>query len=73
MIREYERVTCPGCGRNISAYVPHMGDGSALRTTKHLANHPEGLRRGSHATRECSMSQRLIQFNSHLGGWEISL
>lgn len=43
MTREFERVTCPGCGRQVSAYVPHMGDGSALRTMKHLVNHPGGV------------------------------
>jgi len=33
--REYERVTCPGCHRSISAYIPHFGDGSGLRVVKH--------------------------------------
>jgi hypothetical protein len=34
-VREYERVTCPGCLREISAYIPHFGDGSGLRVVKH--------------------------------------
>lgn len=34
-VREYERIDCPGCGRRISAYVPHFGDGTGLRTVRH--------------------------------------
>jgi len=34
--RQYERLTCPGCQRTISAYVPHRGDGSGLRVVPHI-------------------------------------
>jgi hypothetical protein len=33
--RQYERVVCPWCQRDISAYVPHGGDGMALRLVRH--------------------------------------
>lgn len=40
--REYERLTCPGCNRSISAYVPHFGDGSGLRVVPHNLLHRRG-------------------------------
>lgn len=54
--REYERVTCPGCQRVISAYIPHFGDGSGLRLVKH--NLEPG--RGPIARERCSHSERII-------------
>ena len=35
MKRGFETVTCPGCGRRISAYVPRGGDGSDVRIVTH--------------------------------------
>lgn len=35
MIRRYERATCPDCGRRISTWVPHCGDGTDVRIVKH--------------------------------------
>ncbi len=29
------RVTCPECNRNVAAYIPKGGDGSALRIRRH--------------------------------------
>lgn len=55
MRREYERVTCPGCERTISAYIPHRGDGSGLRVVPHIRPAtciaPGG---------QCSFSDRII-------------
>ena len=54
--REYERVTCPGCLRSISAYIPHFGDGSGLRVVKHNLR-PASPGRESVA---CLYSERII-------------
>jgi hypothetical protein len=32
---QFERVTCPECGRRISAWVPHAGDGTDVKIKKH--------------------------------------
>lgn len=50
MRRAFEKVECPGCGRRISAYVPHMGNGADVKLVAH--NHPRGI--------ECPASDRLI-------------
>jgi hypothetical protein len=39
MVREYMKVDCPGCGRRISAYVPHRGDGSDVVVVPHNVPH----------------------------------
>lgn len=52
--RAYERVTCPGCLRSISAYVPHFGNGSGLRLVKH------NLARSRVGKTPCPFSERLI-------------
>jgi hypothetical protein len=54
--REFERVTCPGCERTISAYVPHCGDGAGLRVIPH--NITKNGRLCGHA--RCSVSGRII-------------
>jgi hypothetical protein len=64
MTRDYERVTCPGCQRTISAYVPHLGDGSGLRVVKH--NRVRATIRGSV---KCSYSNRIIV--RRMGRWEL--
>lgn len=61
MVREFIKLTCPGCRREVSAYVPHMGDGSAVRTVKHAT---EGLERGV----LCSFSETLVIRRSN-GEW----
>ena len=63
--REYERVTCPGCGRKISAYIPHFGDGSGLRVVKH--NRASG--RGGNRPEPCSLSERIIVRDK--GAWRL--
>jgi len=64
--REYERVTCPGCQRTISAYVPHFGDGTGLRVVPHKI--PSG--RGAALTPvECGVSNRIIVRNH--GKWRL--
>jgi hypothetical protein len=54
-IREYERVTCPGCQRTISAYVPHFGDGSGLRVVPHKI-----IRVGALASVACDVGGRIV-------------
>jgi hypothetical protein len=54
MIRKYERVTCPGCARKISAYIPHFGDGSGWRLVKHKLAKARGQ------TTPCPFSERII-------------
>jgi hypothetical protein len=54
--RTYERVTCPGCHREISAYIPHFGDGSGLRVVEH--NTVKGPRLGGRV--KCGLSGRII-------------
>jgi hypothetical protein len=54
--REYERITCPGCHRTISAYIPHFGDGSGLRVVKHNLL-PASAHRTSIA---CPCSERIL-------------
>ena len=63
MRREFERVICPGCGRVIAAYIPQFGDGSGLRTVKHVDK--------SFAPRvwDCPASRRII-VRQH-GAWRI--
>lgn len=68
MVREYEKITCPGCGRTISAYVPHMGDGSALRMVRHK---PPIERNGMDD--ECSLSGRLVEPTRDYSKWKQSL
>jgi hypothetical protein len=60
--REYERVRCPACGRTVAAYVPHMGDGTGLRTMKH--NTPVRV-----IPKECRGSRRIIVLRA--GQWEL--
>lgn len=67
--REYERITCPGCNRTISAYVPHFGDGSGLRVVPHNVIAPGQLARRRHATRPCVVSDRIIV--RERGRWRI--
>jgi hypothetical protein len=64
--REYERVTCPGCQRVISAYVPHFGDGSGLRVVPH--NIVKG-RLGGHV--RCGLSDRIIVLVRDAGTWRL--
>lgn len=33
-----ERVECPECGKEVAAYVPAGGDGSALRPRAHVSD-----------------------------------
>lgn len=40
MRRQFEKVNCPHCGRCISAYIPHRGDGSDVRIVKHKISGP---------------------------------
>ena len=55
MKREFEKIRCPGCGSMISAYVPHMGDGSGLRVVAHNSRDREG---GHHG--KCDASGRIV-------------
>jgi hypothetical protein len=57
-VRDYERVDCPGCGRRISAYIPHFGDGSGLRTVKHKA--VRLAKRGLGIAKDCPASGRIV-------------
>lgn len=52
MTRNYERVTCPGCSRSISAYIPHFGDGGGLKLVKHNLVKGRSL--------ACPLSERII-------------
>lgn len=63
--REYERVTCPGCQRKISAYIPHFGDGSGLRVVPH--NDARMMRR----TFPCPVSGRMITRDPHSHAWKV--
>jgi hypothetical protein len=62
--REYERVTCPGCQRTISAYIPHFGDGSGLRVVKHNISE-----RRRHPWPVCEYSERIIVRDN--GKWRL--
>jgi hypothetical protein len=66
-VRKYETVTCPGCGRQISAYIPHFGDGTGLRTVKH--NSIRLAKRGLGKPAGCPASQRIIVRRNR--AWEI--
>ena len=61
--REYERVTCPGCHRQISAYIPHFGDGSGLRLVKHKLAKARGRKT------PCPFSERIIVRDA--GKWRL--
>lgn len=63
--REYERVTCPGCLRQISAYVPHFGDGTGLRLVKHK------LAAARSRKTPCPFSDRIIVRDC--GVWRLDL
>jgi hypothetical protein len=63
--REYERVTCPGCHRQISAYVPHFGDGTGLRLVKHK------LAKARRRNTPCPFSERIIV--RERGKWRLDL
>lgn len=52
-MREFERIRCPGCQREIAAYVPKHGDGSGLRLTPHHET-------PSMKARPCAFSRRLV-------------
>jgi hypothetical protein len=58
--RRFERVECPGCRRTVSAYVPHMGDGSDVRIVPHNAHDERG---GHHGP--CPASDRLKREYEH--------
>ena len=60
--REFQRVTCPGCNRRISAYVPHFGDGTGLRVVKHNL-----LASRHRASAACPYSERMIVRNQERG------
>lgn len=51
--RKFERATCPICGRRISAWVPHFGDGSDVKLVRHNERRAP---RGMH----CSGSDRML-------------
>ncbi len=57
MRREYERIRCPGCHRQIAAYLP-QGDGSGLR----LMPHKYGWARRQKTP--CPWSDRIVVWGS---------
>ena len=66
MKRQFERVTCPGCGRKVAAYVPYMGDGSGLRMPPHAIVDPAKVRTRSVP---CYVGGRIIVRGQ--GKWEL--
>ena len=57
MVRDFSKVTCPSCGRRVSAYVPYRGDGSDVRIVPHK-RHTVGEHR--HSGFQCDASDTLM-------------